>query len=776
MKKVIALASLCTVGLANAWPIMNSNCSPISGSAFAASKKKAAECKDGIEPEARSYINQGQWEEAINRLKTLSDASPTAGRDAGWLAFAYLYQGKKDNLKEFAQKVKELPVNEADPAAAKIVAAFASTAQGKLEDADKILASQTDDKDLLLLFTKACVALKRGNPKEASEYCEKCLVLEPTFAWGYRTLGFIQEKSLQNLPSAEISYQKAVDCSPKFKEARDLLIDLKLRRNDFDGAIALAQEALKLGPKDAVNYFRLSQIYIQQWRLTEALALLNKAIDLNSTDPRYFQAKATIFRQQGKFSEAIVEQKRAVDLQKDKTFELLDLAFFQEQNKDVEGAIASLNEVLKAKPSQPIARQRLITLLAHEKRYDDLVNEYKKILELEPKNVTVRIGYAEALRFSGKTEEALAQLKEAANLNDKDPTAHRQVAKIELARKNYVAAAKSYTRALNINPGSVDDLVALGFCYANNGDYMQAETAFVTGLALQQLGQTMGSNNPINPFDIMRSLASVLMTEGRYREASVNLEAVVGADKSAESKRQDQFMLSQAKALRDCNRQTRDELIASYNALTPEEQNSNRNVVIDTLFSLDKTALAIELARKTPDDVLRKNSPLALAKVLAAEGKLKEAEDLCRQLISEPGDNQDESNLELGNVLSLKTDVSGAESAFQKAVELNPKGFSALVDKGRLYLKAKRTDDAITAGQKALEINPYCVPAYLLLAEAYMGTGKIKDSENNYLKAVELYPSSIEAHRGLREVLKKQSKTDDIKHEDEIISNLEKNS
>ncbi len=39
------------------------------------------------------------------------------------------------------------------------------------------------------------------------------------------------------------------------------------------------------------------------------------------------------------------------------------------------------------------------------------------------------------------------------------------------------------TNALNINPTSVTDLAALGFCYAEDDEFMKAEAAFVTRIS-----------------------------------------------------------------------------------------------------------------------------------------------------------------------------------------------------------------------------------------------------------------------------------------------------
>src|SRR5205823_4847956 len=99
-----------------------------------------------------------------------------------------------------------------------------------------------------------------------------------------------------------------------------------LLRNDFDGALDVALSGIKAAPHDSGNYYRLAQIYLQQWRLKEALAQLDKAITLAPEDARYHRSRASILRFQGQLNSAIAEQQKAVDLGKDRGFELVELA------------------------------------------------------------------------------------------------------------------------------------------------------------------------------------------------------------------------------------------------------------------------------------------------------------------------------------------------------------------------------------------------------------------------------------------------------------------
>ncbi len=741
--------------------------------------KKAAADNDGIAPSVRAFINKGQWPDAIAKLEELTASDTTAGRNEAWLAFCYLYTGAKDKIGDLNKKVKAMSVDDKDKNAPLIVEGLTLTTQGKLDDAEKLLNSIAVNDDALLEFSRACVALKKGNAASAAEYCERVVGLCPNFAWGYRTLGFIQEKSLKNPQLAERAYVKSLSIEPDSTQVRNLLIDIRLAKNDFDGAIDVARTAIQDFPHDAANYYRLAQIYQQQWRLIEALEQLNKSVSIDANEPRYYRAMATIYRYQGKLQEAINEQQHAVELsKKDQDFELVELANLQELNQNTSKAVESLQQALKIAPSNAVADQKLVALLKKEGRNDELIAEYKRVIELQPKVSSLRLNLADAYRHAGKTDEAIEQLKEAANLDQKDPRPHRAIAKIELEKKNYGAAAKSYIRALNINPASVEDLVALGFCYANNYDYVQAETAFTTGIALQQLGQSTGNASQVNPNDIMRSLASVFFSEGRYRESVVTLEGVVLSEKEGKQKKLDQFLLSEGKALRDRNADSFKELQKSFDDMDHEDQLSSLDDYVLTLQKLNKKEFAIEVVKKFPEGELKEKAPLVLATMWMADNRTRESKDLINAVIEKSkADAADESTayLALAKAMQKDNDRKSAGDALQKAVELNPKDFQALVDLGRFQLSEKKYSEAQQAAQKALEVNPYCVPAFILLAENYAAQDKLKDAESNFLKATELYPTSIDAHKGLLGVFQKESKTAEAQREQEIINNLSKN-
>jgi tetratricopeptide (TPR) repeat protein len=736
------------------------------------SKSKTSQSSQlaGLDSQTSEAISQGRFNDALDLLVSQTANDNTVNQKHAWLAFTYMFLSKCEPLKDLAKKFGETK----DSDAYKLTEGFNLICQNKLADAKTLLStlSSNKDTDVLSNLSLAAVHAKSSEPALAIEYCQKAVKLNPDFAWGYRTIGFLQDKLLKDPVKAEEAYKQALQIEPEFKEARDLLVNLYTSQNKYDEAIGTAQAAIKLNQKNADNYYRLSQIYTQQFRLKEAAELLDKCTDLAPNNSRFHRAQAHILRTQGNINEAIAEQQKAVDISTDKAFELIELASLNQLAGNTNKSIDNLKEALKLSPTNQTAHQNLVTLLNQEKRFDDLVEEYKRALTQAPKQADLRLGLGNALIAAGKMNEAIDALKEAANTNNNDPLPLRQLGAIYLNQKDYPQAIKAYTKALNINPSSVDDLATLGLSYARNKDYMQAETAFVTAIALHQL---TGSQTGINRLDLMRSLADVLFAEGRYTEAVINLEVVAAAKKDIDNK----LLLLEAKALRDNSAHSISELVAYYKSLSADDQQKYRLDLVLTLIGLKKADLAQEQISKVDNTELQNNCDwlLAQAAVHRLKGDLNKAEQLAisaTKLASLTPDQSSRSYIELGQIQYDLNKAGDTIVSLNKAIDLDAKSFVAYELLSQAYLKKSDAIKAEGYAKKSAETNPYNTKAYLLLGDIYASAGKPKDAEINYKRAVELSPASIEAHRRLANLYKKLAQKENAKKEEDAIAQIEK--
>ncbi|HEY9760712.1 MAG TPA: tetratricopeptide repeat protein [Oculatellaceae cyanobacterium] len=790
----------------------------------------------GLEPSTLHLVNQGKWDEAASVLEGQVKGATVANKKTAWLAFAYLYlnncaklgvlnaacgaepsaptannaaagagtandgaapntvaaaAASTSSASAAAGSTSKDAATTATPSSsaasspnsyAFVISAFNKICEGKKDDAAALLQKLPDEAtaDPICVFAQAAVASKRGSTEEAARICRRVVAISPNFAWGFRTLGFLEQYSLKHQPQAEFAYEQALVVEPGLDSVRKTLIDLKVSRNDFDDALDVARAAIALHPDDPSAHYNLAdQIFIKQWRLREASAELDSAIKLDSKSAKYYRAQAAVKRLQGDLKGALTAQEMAVQLGSDKAFELVELANLQQQAGESNKAADTLKEAIKLEPGNTSAHEKLILILENEHRYDELVVEYSLLLKDKPKDAKLHLRLAKALASAGKVADAEKEFVEAANLDPTDPEPHRQMGALKIKLKEFGQAAKEYTRALNINPSSVPDLVSLGYCYSENDDYMQAEAAYVTALALQQLLVQNGDMTS-ERLDIMRALAALLLHETRYADACGQFEAILAMRKPGGDPTLDQFMLARARALRDLTPKSGDEAAKAFSNLDKTKQAEQSLWLADTFLRMRKAPLAKDLVEPHIKDEAKTDIDcswlLIVGRYSLATGNSDQAKEALFKIIDSKTASpslKSQALRVMAEGLEGAGNLAEAEKTIRGALDAYAKNFQAYEMAGQIAVKNKDSKLALDFAKKTLEQNPYDARAYIVTGDAQMQLGQIKDAVTSYRKATELYPAFVQGHKMLSAALSKSGSEAEAKKEAELAASLE---
>ena len=763
-------------------------------------------------------VNQGRFVDLVNKLAAKFSADKL-DRNSAFLAFAYLYLQRCDDLNQLANYVESRSVSNVNLS---LIQAFNFMCNKKIDLAEKEMQKipAAAMNDAFVNYAFATLYGKKGQPQLAIAYTKRAVELAPDFAWGYRTIAFLQDKWLHQTNEAKTNYIKALEIEPKLTEASTALINMAITNNEYDRAIAIAKDAIASNPRKGANYCQLGDIYIQQWRFNEGAQQLRKAIALEPDNTQYYRQLAFILQKEGKLEEAIDVQKKAVNHSLDKSTDLVQLAGLQLEYGQKEQAVITLKQAIEANPENIAAISELTRLAIITGKFDDLLIELNKCANKFPKNELIKIRLGDAYTAAQQFDKAISAYKEAANLNSSDAEPHTKIAALLISKKDYEGAAKEYTRALNINPNSSANLVALGSCEAQMDDYLKAEAAFVTALALHQLTQSIDSTVPPTRVDIIRGLAALLYKEGRYADAASQFTAVVEMDKNPATQGLDKFMFAQAVALRDLSKDSFKQLDQAYNNFANEEKNNQKINYIDTLLRgkryNEAFSLLTEMANaQDTNGLVVINSPfywicfsqayLGKNDLVNAEKAAQQAIDICEKDKSPKSD----AYCQLGEVLFVKDDLAEAEKNANTALGINSRAFRAYVLLGNIAMKRisalsaesvntgstsagsasagststgsttskatiipQQTKLAIEAANKALEIDPYSIDAYLLLGKAQTTQGNYKGALTTYNKAVDLYPGLLQTHESLLAVINKIGTKEELGREKAAIETL----
>jgi Flp pilus assembly protein TadD len=139
------------------------------------------------------------------------------------------------------------------------------------------------------------------------------------------------------------------------------------------------------------------------------------------------------------------------------------------------------------------------------------------------------------------------------------------------------------------------------------------------------------------------------------------------------------------------------------------------------------------------------------------------------RIVLEPGDWQRWNDYGIG--LLLQGDLKGAEAAFQKVTEIDPKNPDGWVNIGRAAVQEGDLDRARTVLEKALNVSPKLARAHFFYAQVLRQEGHYEQAEQHLRTVLEQYPRDRVALNNLGRILFLQRRYQDaVKVLDSVLA------
>lgn len=162
------------------------------------------------------------------------------------------------------------------------------------------------------------------------------------------------------------------------------------------------------------------------------------------------------------------------------------------------------------------ARLELARLLSYDKRYQEALAEYEKVLKAKPEMTAARLEKAKVLAWMGESDKALASFQ-GLSKEGLDDESRLALADIHLARKEYDKAEPLYAQFLANHPDDHAVRLRLADLLTWDKQYERAIGELEKILALRP-----------NDVQVRRRYGRVLGWAGRREEAITNLRQTLG--------------------------------------------------------------------------------------------------------------------------------------------------------------------------------------------------------------------------------------------------------
>ena len=430
----------------------------------------------------------------------------------------------------------------------------------------------------------ADIKLKIGQIPEALEFIDKAIALDPNYRPPYVLGGVLMASAGKDLEAADY-LRKAVKLDPD-KEDAYLHLALSLTRLfEYEEAVTTLKALVKLNPDSILGYYYLGRTYSQMKLYRDALGYFTKVLELKPDFNQAIIDKAATYEAMGDYPQAIdsyrsllgQDEHRVPVLQRltqlllqqrrfSEALEYLKIAAQsglggQETTRKIglvhleleqyDDAIAVFGDMLKNDSSAH--NIRLYLGIAYEEKgdLDKAYSEFRKIPNDSAQYFEAVSHIAQILKEQGKTEAAIAVLKEAIDLNpgklelylnlsslyesidrpqaalefllvnenlfQKEPRLHFRIAVLLDKLGKRIESINRIKQVLLLDPNDAQALNYLGYSYAEMGIHLDE--------ALKYLKQAI----VIRPQDafILDSLGWTYFKLKRYDEAVKTLEEAV---------------------------------------------------------------------------------------------------------------------------------------------------------------------------------------------------------------------------------------------------------
>ncbi|MDZ4837909.1 MAG: tetratricopeptide repeat protein [Candidatus Melainabacteria bacterium] len=358
------------------------------------------------------------------------------------------------------------------------------------------LAVSLDPSSLPANFQLAICQTASGDRAQALKTYEKVVALDPTNYEAWSALGTMYE-DLNDKVKAKSAAAKASILEPDsrtakvklaqnmFKQGRDAAVAAELDKlisDDhlepeffiplakdaidmlaFNESIRAADRALGAYPKlaDVIKTKAKAQFYARKY--ADGLATISKLEPRSAGDTEASAVKAALLLKLGRTKEA---QPYVSKLPNNPNDELAGLAraYMAQRNGETAEAIEQLENAMRHNQLFAPAHIELARIYLRQGRNDDVIEEAREIARSRPyiasgKSFESRLALEEA-PLREKVELALKLAREAVKLNGDDPEALIALALSELKGGKIESAQVSIKKALEIEPGNIDALLA----------------------------------------------------------------------------------------------------------------------------------------------------------------------------------------------------------------------------------------------------------------------------------------------------------------------------
>lgn len=221
-------------------------------------------------------------------------------------------------------------------------------------------------------------------------------------------------------------------------------------------------------------YRKWADCFVRSDMLDSALFAYQEGIKYFPDDDYLHNSLAIMYRNTGNYEDAIAEQQEALRIKPDNEDYLFALAEMYEKIDEWAKTVEIYEKLAALFPDNQLYNQRVIDIKRMYFDPEEYLESLKQAVEKFPDDPKRRYDYASVLLEQGHSKKAEQELVHYTNKVPDNPDGWRNLARARENLANFNGAIKARKKAVDLEPESLRDIIAVGRNYLNLNSWSEA--------------------------------------------------------------------------------------------------------------------------------------------------------------------------------------------------------------------------------------------------------------------------------------------------------------
>ncbi|HOY39876.1 MAG TPA: tetratricopeptide repeat protein [Bacteroidales bacterium] len=275
-------------------------------------------------------------------------------------------------------------------------------------------------------------------------------------------------------------YDSAVSKNPKSALAyNNRGFCVKLKNNDYDGAIQDFTAAISINPKYADVYGNRGFAYDQMKMYNLAVADFSAAIQLNPSKSLFYYDRGISYFNMHRYDSAVADLTKAIELSPQIAEYYYNRGIAYVNFDSAYKAITDFTKAIELKPDYKDAYLKRGSCYNSASDYVKAISDFNKVIQTDPGNADAYNNRAKAFVNSGKVEQGIGDYTKAIQLKPESAEYYNNRGIAYAVQGNMDMALSDFSKAIELNPSNKESYFNRGRVYSTMGLHEQANQDFL---------------------------------------------------------------------------------------------------------------------------------------------------------------------------------------------------------------------------------------------------------------------------------------------------------